>query len=177
MNKRISQKRAGSAGADRLAGTTTVAQLLGRVPRVVVADDEEWMGELFETAIGYAVGEVQILRFQNRDTAWEELQRSEPDLFITDMNNNNVPGHREYTGMSGWELLPRLAERAVKYPILVASGGFEMPGVESRARQLAGTKLNVAFMTKPFDLDFISAELRRLLSGQTGWGRRLSRER
>jgi len=120
--------------------------------------------------------EVTILSFQNRDTAWEELRRADPDLLITDMNNNNIPLRTEYFGMSGWELLPLLTARAVKYPILVVSGSFLMSGVESQARARAGPELNITFMSKPFTPDFFQSEVRRMLDG-SGSGRRFRKDK
>jgi CheY-like chemotaxis protein len=116
---------------------------------------------------------VTILRFQHRDTAWQELLRVAPDLLITDMNNNNVPGCADYMGMSGWKMLPLLAKREVTYPILVMSGSFSMPGVESRARECAGPKLDATFLAKPFTTVFFKQELVRLLSPSGTAGRRL----
>jgi CheY-like chemotaxis protein len=144
----------------------------GRLPRVVVVDDEPWLAEMIELLIQEAFSEVTILTFQNRDTAWQELLRADPDLLITDMNNHNVPGRPEYMGMSGWELLPRLAERAVKYPILVASGSFGMAGWEGRARAAAGRSLNITFMSKPFTMAFFVSEVRRMMRGGGVCGRR-----
>jgi CheY-like chemotaxis protein len=144
-----------------------------RPPRIVVAEDEPWLGEMVDLLIQQQFGDVTILRFQHRNTAWQELLRASPDLLITDMNNNNVPGRVDYMGMSGWKMLPLLAEREVTYPILVMSGSFSMPGVESRARECAGPKLNIAFLTKPFAKDLFQQELVRLLSPSGTSGRRL----
>lgn len=143
-----------------------------RLRRIVFVDDEPWIGEMVEDLIQRQFSTVTILRFENRDAAWRELLRADPDLLITDMNSDNVPGRCEYLGMSGWEMLPLLAEREVRYPILVVSGSFLMPGVESRARECAGPKLNVTFLTKPFSADFFRQELNRLLNGGDNAGRR-----
>jgi CheY-like chemotaxis protein len=143
-----------------------------RAPRIVFIDDEPWFGEFGELLIARLFPEVTILAFRNRDTAWRELQRADPDLLITDMNNDNVPGRTEPFGMSGWELLPLLAQREVKYPILVVSGSFAMPGVESRARQCASPKLDVSFLTKPFTEEHFQREVTCLLGGG-GLGQRL----
>ena len=129
-----------------------------------------------EVLIARLFPEVTILIFQNRDTAWLELQRADPDLLITDMNNDNVPGRTGSFGMSGWKLLPLLALRGVEYPILVASGSFQMPGVESRARRCAGPKLHVSFLEKPFTEEHFRREVIRLLGGGD-WGQRAARSR
>ena len=143
-----------------------------RSPRIVIVDDEEFVGEMMELLVKGHFQEVTVLRFQNRDTAWQELQRAEPVLLITDMNNHNIPGRTEYMGMSGWKLLPLLAERAVRYPILVVSGSFLLPGIESEARARAGRDLNITFMSKPFTAEFFQSEVRRILGGGGGCGRR-----
>lgn len=143
-----------------------------RPRRIVFIDDEPWIGEMVEDLIHRQFSAVTILRFENRDAAWRELLRADPDLLITDMNSDNVPGRCEYLGMSGWEMLPLLAEREVRYPILVVSGSFLMPGVESRARKCAGPKLDVTLLTKPFSADFFRQELNRLLNGGDNGGRR-----
>jgi CheY-like chemotaxis protein len=88
--------------------------------------------------------------FQNRDTAWQELLRVAPDLLITDMRNDNVPGRTGDFGMSGFELLRLLRQKRAAYPILVTSGTFSISGFEGRAKQQAGLDLKIAFLTKPF---------------------------
>jgi len=144
-------------------GANVVGEMVRR-PRIIHIDDEQMMVELVGTIIQQAFPSMTLLAFRNRDTAWQELQRADPDLLITDMNNHNIPGRPEYMGMSGWELLPLLAKREVKYPILVVSGGLAMPGIESQARQLAGPKLDTTFLTKPFSPGSFLQEVVRLLS-------------
>ena len=151
------------------------AQPSGHVhrPRIVLIDDELYLTDLLEKLIKRQIGEATILTFQNRDAGWQELLRRDPDLLITDMNNDNVPGRSEYLGMSGWKMLPMLAERAVKYPILVVSGSFLIPGVEAEARKCAGRNLNISFMPKPFAPSFFVQEVNRLLAQGDDSGGRL----
>lgn len=144
----------------------------GRPPRIVFIDDEPVAGEVVEFFIQQSVRDVTLLRFENRDTAWGELQRADPDLLITDLNNDNIPGRTEYLGMSGWKLLGLLRRRKVKYPVLVVSGCLSMPKRESVAREFAGPELNVSFMTKPFTGEFFQQEVSRLLNGGEHCGRR-----
>ena len=82
-----------------------------RPPRIVVVDDEETTLMLYETIMRRFFRNAAFRAFQNRDEAWQELLRSDPDLLITDMNNDNVPGRTQYLGMSGWKMLPLLATR------------------------------------------------------------------
>jgi CheY-like chemotaxis protein len=102
--------------------------------------------------------------FQNRDLAWQELLRRDPDLLITDLNNENVPGQPGYTGMIGRELLPLLAQRKVKYPLMIVSGSLRAPGVEGQVRDCAGPALNLTLLAKPFAAAAFENQLVRLLS-------------
>jgi CheY-like chemotaxis protein len=131
--------------------------------RVVIVDDEEIILDLMETFVRDWSKEATILRYQNRDEAWQELQRRDPDLFITDIRSDNVPGRSGDYGMSGFALLKLLAERLVKYPILVASGSFSMSGCEGLAKRCAGPHLNVSYLTKPFTIELFHQALRKCL--------------
>lgn len=132
--------------------------------RIVVVDDQWPMTELMEFILGNLFAGAKIMTFQNRDRAWEELLRADPDLLITDMNNQNMPDQPEYSGMSGGELLPLLARRKVKYPILVVSGSVSKPGEKRRARKCAGPNLNITFLAKPGVIEEFQREVKRLLS-------------
>src|ERR1035437_7445308 len=112
--------------------------------RIIIVDDEPIMLDMIETLLRDWRHEVTVLRFQNRDKAWQELLRCDPDLLITDMRSDNVPGRSGDYGMSGFELLKLLAERLVKYPVLVASGSFSISGCEGLAKQCAGPHMNVS---------------------------------
>lgn len=159
----------GESGAKRvlsaiISDTIALAKREQRIrPRIVVVDDEDWMLNLIEACIHSWSEHVTLLMFQNRNDAWQELLRADPNLLITDMNNDNVPGRTQSFGMSGWHMLPLLAERKVKYPILVVSGSFSMSGVESKARQCAGPDLNVSYLPKPFTMERFNLELSKLL--------------
>ena len=116
-------------------------------PRIVLVDDEDYT----------------LVKFLNCDEAWQELLREQPDLLITDMLSTNVPRRTEYFGMSGEELLQRLAERRVGYPILVVSGSFSISGWEAYAKQFARPHLNVSFLTKPYPMDLFQLAVRKCL--------------
>jgi DNA-binding NtrC family response regulator len=169
MTGRSSRRAAGLPGA--AAGAVSGKQ--GRPSRIVMIEDEPEVGKILEQMIQMEFRTVTLLRFQNRDTAWQELRRADPDLLITDMNNDNIPGRHEYLGMCGWILLPLLAKREVHYPILVVSGCFSIPGAESRARRCAGPRLNVTFLTKPFTADLFNKHVVQLLRPGGEFGRRL----
>jgi len=140
--------------------------------RIVHIDDEPWFGELMEEIIKDTIHGAVMIKFQNSDEAWTELQKADPDLLITDMNNTNIPGRNIDMGMDGWKLLPLLVERKVKYPVLVVSGSFSIFGMEAKARKCAGPDLNVSFMTKPFPIEFFQDEIMRMLLWKRRAGRR-----
>lgn len=134
-------------GADQGEGTAE----LKRQFRIVHIDDEDWLLEMMARTIraNQAFQNVTVQTFQNRDNAWAELLRKDPDLLITDLRSDNVPGRNEYFGMSGCEMLFLLAQKQVKYPILVFSGSLSIEEWEIKARQSAGSNLDVCFLKKP----------------------------
>jgi DNA-binding NtrC family response regulator len=107
-----------------------------RPPRIVVVDDDEGPRDAFELLIRRWFKDVSLLLFSNSSEAWQELLRTDPDLLILDMP------------LAEPELLPLLAERKVKYPILATSGFVQRKEV----RQRAGPNLNVTFLRKPFSV-------------------------
>ena len=123
-------------------------------PRIVFIDDEEWLQEMVELALRGYFKDFSLLKFRNRNDAWQELLRANPDLLITDLRNDNVPtlpgSTKEDLGMSGFDLLRLLAARQVKYPVLVISGCLSVSGMEGLAKKCAGSNLNVSYLTKPF---------------------------
>jgi PrsW family intramembrane metalloprotease/Response regulator receiver domain len=130
--------------------------------KIIHIDDEDWVFKMFEEAIqaNPKFKNVTVQPFQNRDEAWQELLKRSPDLLITDMYNDNVLGRTQNSGMSGWEMLPRLAIRKVKYPILVVSKAAK----EKDVRECAGSELNISFLQKPFTLEQFYGELYKHLS-------------
>ncbi len=111
-------------------------------PRIVVLDDEEGPRR-WHLAVLKGMYEGQtILDFEDSDAAWQELLRTDPDLFITDIR---------HVGISGIEMLKRLAERKVKYPIMVVSVALGF--YEEDVRHGWGPGLNVSFLEKPVDIE------------------------
>ena len=129
--------------------------------RIILIDDEDWLLKMFEQAIraNPIFKNAIVQAFQNRDEAWQELLKIDPDLLITDMYNDNVPGRTQNFGMSGWEMLPQLAKRKAKFQILVLSGMAK----ETEVRECAGSELNVSFLKKPFTTDQFYTELSKHL--------------
>lgn len=132
-------------------------------PRIVLVDDEEFTHEMVDLVLRESLRHYTLVKFLNRDEAWQELLREPPDLLITDMLSTNVPGRTEYFGMSGGELLERLTELRVTYPILVVSGSFSVSGWEAYAKRCARPHLNVSFLTKPYTVELFQQALRKCL--------------
>jgi CheY-like chemotaxis protein len=114
--------------------------------RIVFVDDDDVILEMVGSLIRDWLKNLTLLSYQDGETAWQELLRTDPDLLITDVVRS---------GMTGCEMLPLLAQRKVKYPILVHSGY----ATETQVRQWAGPDLNVTFLRKPYSAD----EFRRQL--------------
>jgi len=117
--------------ADTLA---EVKKLQRPKPRIVVVEYESVILQVMETFIRDWFKDVTLLLFSNNSEAWQELSQADPDLLILQ------------TPMDGPELLPLLAERKAKFPILVTSGYFR----EKELRQRAGPNLNISVLLKPF---------------------------
>jgi CheY-like chemotaxis protein len=132
--------------------------------RVVVVDDEPEILGIMEDVIPGWFKKATVLTFRSGDKAWEELQREDPDILITDIL-------RPDDVMNGWVMIPLLAEKKVKYPIVVISGFTEFPVENADETTKAASvafhnfledarqTLNITTLTKPFDFE----ELRKLL--------------
>ena len=120
--------------------------------RVVILDDEEGPRQACVMILESCWQQgVEIVEFEGSLDAWKELSRTDPDLFITDI---------AHTGMTCLEMLSGLAERKVKYPVLVISArlGLEFeaekyPAAAAYIHQLKRDwrpNLNVYFLPKPY---------------------------
>lgn len=146
-------------GAKRiLSGIVADAHALAKIKerkklRIVVLDDEEGprrsCAVVLESCWQHG---VEILEFEDSREAWQELSSTDPDLFITDI---------QHVGISCKEMLTRLAERKVNYPILVISAVLGFYGDKKYAEMAAWIKevkrdwrpnLNVTFLSKPYTL-------------------------
>jgi DNA-binding NtrC family response regulator len=121
---------------------TTPQHRESRSLRIVILDDEEGPRESYSIMLKRLYDGVEILKCGDARDAWQELSRKDPDLFVTDIH---------HVGMSCPEMLARLAERKIKYPILVASAGLDLYGENERRGW--GPGLNVTFLSKPFSID------------------------
>jgi CheY-like chemotaxis protein len=158
-------------GAKRiLAGMVSDALALARRPlapksqplRIVVVDDEHQYCEVIECAIRSWLRGVTVLSFHDGMEAWQELVREDPAFLMMDIIR---------PGLDGITTLRRLAERKVKYPILVASGN--LPAAEAQARECSGPNLNVTFLSKPFSAKQLQAELSKYLGPLTNLQRQI----
>jgi DNA-binding NtrC family response regulator len=113
-----------------------------RPPRVVILDDEDGPRRSISVLVKSASDGVEILEFSDSRAAWQELSQTDPDLLITDL---------KHVGISGREMLTRLAERKVKYPIFVVSGSLSF--YSASERRSWGPGLNVSFREKPVDVE------------------------
>lgn len=120
-----------------MVADTLILVKKARPPRIVLVDDEEWLREMLELAIRQCFKDADVLSFDSGDQAWQELLRVEPDLFITDICR---------PGLSGLKMLPLLAAKKVKFPILVMSG----LATEKNVRGYAGSNLNYSFPAEAF---------------------------
>jgi CheY-like chemotaxis protein len=87
-------------------------------PRIVLVNDDAGLLQMMESLICDAFKEVVVLQFQNGEQAWQELQRQDPDILVTDMQ-------RPDDSMDGWAMIPLLADKKVKYPVVIVSACSE----------------------------------------------------
>ena len=99
-----------------------------------------------------------MVTFTRSHEAFAELQRESPDLFTTDWN---------HAGVSCAEMLLRLAEKKVKYPILVITA-HEHESIKAAIEKFAGNGLNVRFLPKvgPHLPDLLKQTMLRLDLGK-----------
>lgn len=83
-------------------------------PRIVLVNDHSDTLQLMKSLICDCSKEATVLTFQSGGEAWQELRREDPDLLITDMQRPNDP-------VDGWAMIPLLANKKVKYPVVVVS--------------------------------------------------------
>jgi DNA-binding response OmpR family regulator len=78
--------------------------------RIVALDDEPFVAEWMEMFFNLIFPGSTVVRFTNSQEAFTELMRESPDLFTTDWH---------HAGFQCGDMLLSLAEKKVKYPILV----------------------------------------------------------
>ena len=127
--------------------------------RVVIVDDFLPLSVHLGEYIRSCVEDTEVLVFQDGLSAWQEISQTDPDVLITDM--------QRFGAMSGWDMLPLLAERNIKYPIFVITGytevndpvdGKTLQDVRDLLRSACST-LNVTILPKPFPLTILEKAL------------------
>ena len=133
--------------------------------KVIHIDDEEFVLDIVGQMIqaNPAFKNVTVQSFQNRDEAWRVLSHTDPDILITDLCNDNVPGQTPNARWNGFDMLSILAARRVKYPIIVLSGSLSIEQYEYRAIQCAGMEMNVTLLQKPVTPGILHFELAKHL--------------
>ena len=125
-----------------------------RAPRIIVVDDDDDWLKLMEAIIQDWFKDATVLMFRNGNTAWRELLRADPDLLITDIRRPTFPIE---------DMLPLLAKRNVKYPILILSGVGDKK-IHRQLRERAGPHLNLTILTKPVNNEELEKHVRTLLA-------------
>jgi len=125
-------------------------------PRVVMMDDCAQVLQLIGSVVWDCWPQATIVACTDSQKAWEELLRTPPDLFITDLIHG---------GVQGLQLIARLAEQEVRYPIVVVSGN--QPKLESEVREAAGSKLKVSCWAKPINGAEFGRGIKQLLEQNT----------
>lgn len=125
------------------------AQPRARPVRIVLVDHEEALLECLGPMIRDWFKDATLVEFSNSSDAWQELSRADPDLLIT---GYVMPG------LTGEEIVGRLVERKVNYPIVVMSG-YGPAEPEQWVKDYAKRGLNVTFLAKSFSAEQLYAEL------------------
>ena len=108
-----------------------------------MVNDEPFVLQSFELVIRRWFKNVAIHNFENGAAALKELLQTAPDLLITD---DTMPV------TSGRELVSKLFEKQVKYPIIVDSA---WEPTEQWVRDFANRGYNISFLPVPCDIEAI----------------------
>lgn len=125
------------------------------VPRktVLVVDDEEPFLLSLVDALAPHAARFGVMTALSGAQALELVQRTHVDLVITDL---------KMPGMSGFELVRRLAQHYPHLPVIVMTA-FDSPEIESELAAFAP----VAVLDKPLDLDELVVVVTRALATAT----------
>jgi len=119
--------------------------------RIVHVDDEAGVLQAVGIIIQWRLKNLELLQFQRSLTAWHVLSRFDPDLLITD---DVMPR------MRGGELVRRLAERRITYPIIVISAWEK---TEEWVNEYANRGMRISLLVAPFDIATFFAHISRHL--------------
>ena len=115
--------------------------------RIVLVDDEEFFVLILAQMLRSRY-DATIQPFTSSQAAWEELERTSPDMLIV---GGVMPPP------CGEEIVRRLMARNVSYPILVVSGYLSADDVLSWFPAAP----NISFLQKPFDPGQLHAEIEK----------------
>lgn len=113
--------------------------------QIVVVNDEAAVNDALELIISYHYA-VSVKWFTSSVDAWAELQRADPDMLITDDMMPRILGE---------ELVRRLLERGVTYPIITL---FSYRS-EDYLRAMFPLACNLTYFSTPVGVDQLVAEL------------------
>ena len=146
--------------AERRVQDFKAVQLVQKVhrlkPRIVLLNDYAEPLQLMELLISDWFKDATILKFQSGEQAWQELERQDPDILITDMERRN-------DSMDGWAMIPLLVEKKVKYPVVVATALAEFSAENAHETTKAASAafhnlleharrtLNITALAMPFE--------------------------
>ena len=122
---------------------------LKKTPRIVLVEDERVLSRLLEECIHEWYVKVDLLKFESGDEAWKELSLKAPDLLILDWSHPGLTGH---------EILQRLALNLARFPILLTSEYFA-----EHLQWFCDHGLRLGFLPKPFGIREFWAALNQLL--------------
>jgi len=133
----------------------TESEQNNRPPRIVIVNDEPFMLQSLEMMIRFWFKDAKIMAFCDPKSALLELLQSDPDLLITD---DTMPK------MSGFELIERLADRCVAYPIMLTSCWDEP---KQWLQEWAIYGLNISYFPMPCDLEQFKEALTKHVGPRT----------
>ena len=120
-----------------------------KMPRIILLEDEPDVSHLFEVCLRDWFAEVDIVKFEDGAKAWKEMTREAPDLLILDW---------AHPGLTGHELLKRLAAARARFPILLTSEYFER-----HVQLFMDRGLRLGFLPKPFGIQEFWAAINQLV--------------
>ncbi len=118
--------------------------------RIVILDDEEFVGDALSMMLQLECKHAEILRFTAPEPAMQELVRLAPDLFTTDWNHPGIPCP---------EMLRLLVARQAKYPVFVVSAHSEWIEKNGLLREFIEAGLNITLLAKPFRAERLRSAL------------------
>jgi len=111
-------------------------------PRIVLLDDEPILLDALGLTIERSLKQATILKFSDPQLALQEILRTPPNLFTTDINHSSL---------SCEELLRSLASNQAKFPIFVISS--DKKKWQELSPVVQALNIDVTFIEKPWRVD------------------------